>query len=94
MSAFGGKADIPSIDHGLAMVVGEDPKVHFLRLGTVRQRDGLVQHNVGRQYRLDTADRKTTRFRAQRRCWRSLLNVRFWHKADISQLSSNVCFWG
>ena len=24
----------------------------------------------------------------------SLLNVRFWHKADMSRLSSNVCFWG
>ena len=22
------------------------------------------------------------------------LNVRFWHKADITRLSSNVCFWG
>jgi hypothetical protein len=21
-------------------------------------------------------------------------NVRFWHKADITRLSSNVCFWG
>ena len=21
------------------------------------------------------------------------LNVRFWHKADISRLSANVCFW-
>ena len=21
-------------------------------------------------------------------------NVRFWHKADISLLSFNVCFWG
>jgi hypothetical protein len=21
-------------------------------------------------------------------------NVAFWHKADITRLSSNVCFWG
>src|SRR5262249_49460498 len=38
---------------------------------------------LGQRYRLDTSDRKTTRFPPQRRCWRQFVNVRYWPIADI-----------
>ena len=55
-----------------------------VRVGTVVQ---VRWHRTGSQRVADIVG-----IRARRNL--GGLNVRFWHKADISRLSSNVRFWG